>query len=102
MVRVPQVIITNVVAAVAVVLASTVMAAIFIAAAATAIFQCHCPQRSHCRGCHLCPPLQHRNQMAMTFGMAKEAKAMATRVAGKQWQWQWQQHAQWQRQQGDV
>jgi hypothetical protein len=69
-------IVTNAVAAIAVVLASAVTAAVIIAAAATTITQCHCPQCSHCSGfCHH-PPLQHYNQMAMVWAMAM--KAMAT------------------------
>jgi hypothetical protein len=48
--RVTRAIVTNAVAAVALFLASTVTAAVFIAAAATTIAQHCCPHRSHCSG----------------------------------------------------
>ncbi len=83
-------IITNAVAAIAIILASAVTAAIFIAAATTTIAQRHRPQRSHCSGCCHHPPLRHSNQMAMAWAMVTEAMAMAMRVVNKQWQlWQW-------------
>jgi hypothetical protein len=73
--RVTRAIVTNAVAAIAIVLASAVAAAIFIAAAAITIAQ------RRISGCRHCPPLQHRNQMAIAWAMAKEAMAMETRVA---------------------
>jgi hypothetical protein len=88
MARVTRVIVTNAVAAVALVLDSTAAAAVFIAAADTTIAQRHCPQRSHYCGCPHCQPLQHRYQTAMALVMAKEAMATAKRVVGEQGQWQ--------------
>jgi hypothetical protein len=80
MARATRAIITNAVATIAVSLASAVTAAIFIAAAATTIAQCHCPHCSHYSGCCHRPPLHHRNQTAIAWAMATEAMAMATRV----------------------
>ncbi len=57
MARATRAIVTNTVAAVAVVLSSAVMAAAAIAAAATTITQRHCPQCSHCSSCSHRPPL---------------------------------------------
>jgi hypothetical protein len=54
MARATRVIVTNAAAAI---LASAVMSAIFIAAAAITIAQCHHPQHSHCSGCCHHPPL---------------------------------------------
>jgi hypothetical protein len=76
-------IVTNTIAAIAIVLATTVTAANCIAAADTTIAQCRCPQRSHYSGCRHHPPLQHRNQMAMVWVMVTEAMATVTRVAGE-------------------
>jgi hypothetical protein len=61
MVRATRAIVINAIGTVAVVLASAVVAAIFIAAATTTISQCRRPQLSHCSGCHHHPPLQHSN-----------------------------------------
>jgi hypothetical protein len=69
MAMVTRAIIINPVAAIAVVLTSAVNAAVFIAAATTTIAQ-HC-----CSGCLHCPPLWHRNQMAIAWAMAMEAMA---------------------------
>ncbi len=86
MVRATRVIVINAIATVAVILASAVVEAVFIAAAATTITQCCRPQRSHCSGCCHHPPLGHSNQMAMAWvmvwGMVMEAMATATRVVG--------------------
>jgi hypothetical protein len=57
MAKVTRAIITNAIAAVAVVLASAVPATTVIAAANTMIAQRCCPQRSHCSGCCHHPPL---------------------------------------------
>jgi hypothetical protein len=54
---VTRAIVTNAIGTVTVVLASAVMAVVFIAAATNTIAQCRCPQRSHCSGCHHHPPL---------------------------------------------
>ncbi len=59
MARVTRVIVTNALAAAAVVLASPVVAAISIAAAATTIAQCHCPQH-HPMPLPLAQPLQQQ------------------------------------------
>jgi hypothetical protein len=61
MARATRAIVTNAIAAVAVVLASTVAAAIFIAAATTTIAQRRHPLHSHSSGCHHQLPLQHGN-----------------------------------------
>jgi hypothetical protein len=57
MVRATRAIVTNAFAAVAVILTYTVTAAVFIAAAATTIAQCHCPQHIHCSNCCYHPSL---------------------------------------------
>jgi hypothetical protein len=50
MLRVTRAIVTNDIAAVSVIFTSAVVEAVVIAAAATAIAQCHCHQSSHCSG----------------------------------------------------
>ncbi len=78
-------IVTNAIAAVAIVLASAVVASVFIATATTTIAQRHCPQHSHYSGCRHHPPLQHSNRTGMAWAMAMEAMATAMRVVDKQW-----------------
>jgi hypothetical protein len=98
MAKATRAVVTNAVAAVAIVLASAVAAAIFIPAADTTIAQRCCPQRSHCSGCPHNPSLRRHNQTAMVWAMATEVVATVTRAVGKQlqqWQWRRQQNAQW-------
>jgi hypothetical protein len=74
MARATRAIVTNAGAVVAIVPASAVAAAIFIAAATTTIAQHRCPQHSHCSGCCHDPPLQHSNRMAVAWVMALEMR----------------------------
>jgi lysylphosphatidylglycerol synthetase-like protein (DUF2156 family) len=59
--RATRAIVINNVGTVAVILASAVVAAVFIAAATTTIAQFCYPQRSHCSNCCHHPPLRHSN-----------------------------------------
>jgi hypothetical protein len=80
MARATRAIVTNAVDAVAFILAFAAVAAVFIAAAATTILQCRCPQHSHCSGCCHHPSLQHSNQTAMAWASGGQAIATMAMV----------------------